>query len=427
MIIPAIVYKVIGFIDKNGIVHKKPIKDSNEMKVQLDNGVIATIYHHSGNKHYNSLSDYLENKANLSIKKDQLKEVSSDILIDRPDSLEPLFEKTVNAFKQHYPNLPNKEINKMAANKIAEKILYNRQLIQSGSIIRSAFSFKEDESISKASVKSIYLKYVEGKMTYDTSGIYAHALLPNHIPIELSIARDSQGNERDFYNITTSNLIKADHIFMLLDHMIRTIQKSIEKQTKVYLPYFFNVSRMPQFIQRMNDIQSINNKLEKDMVLNNEMKEEYINYVYMLKTEFQNNKKYFKYFKMSLPLSVEKEKHKKGLTTLSQNGGKSPVQQFRNAVVNINFSRESDYIKNEAKAFILNNFMKPMINGQYFPKLLMTYNIAGNAIIGEGTSWGFMHQNIDYSKATLSFNDSKYIIEETQKYVENLKKGNQNV
>lgn len=419
MIIPSVVYKILSFIDKNGNEHKKPQPDANKTKVQLDNGQISFIYHYSGNKNFNSLNDYLRNKAFLGIKKNKAKELMNEILIERPEKLMPYLDSIIKAIRQSNPNIQNSQIQKQAAERLANQILLNKSLMQSASIVRSAIAFKEN--LSETSVKSIYTKFKDGKLIYDTSGVYAQALLPNHIPIELNIVRNREGQEQNFYKLDTSNIIKAEQIFMLLEHTLRTISKSINECSRAYLPYFYNEGQMPFGVVRLNEIKKIAQSVPNEQVLDINLQQEYFNILSQVLTELKQNNRYFLKFKISLPLVIEKEKHMEGLKSLSQSGGKSPIQQFRNAAVNTNFSQETKEVKEQLKKYILDVYMKPLVSGIYNPKMILTYNIAGNPIIGEGTSWGFMHQNIDYSKITFGIDDSIHIIKDVENYLLTLK------
>lgn len=420
MIIPSVIYKILSFIDENGNEYKKPTKNANKTKVQLDNGKISIISHYSGNKNFNSLDKFLRNKAELSTKKDKIKELASDILIERPEPLMKYFDYFLKKTKEINPNFSNSQIQKEAAYALSTQILFNRQLFQSASVVRSAIAFKED--ISNASVKSIYTKFKDGKMVYNTSGIYSQATLSNQIPIELEIVKNRDGQEQNFYRINTSKLIKADQIYTFLEHTKRTIVNSMSRQTKTYLPYFYNEQNMPLGTSRLNEIKKIAQGLPKEQMLDISLQEEYLHVLNTVLFELKANRKYLFYFKATLPLVIEKEKHLDGLKSLSQSGGKSPIQQFRIAAVNLNFSRETTEIKETLKKYILDKYLKPLVSGYYNPKMILVYNIAGNRIIGDGESWGFMHQNIDYSKITFGIDDSISIIKDTEIFLLNLKK-----
>lgn len=428
MILPSAVVKIIGFVDESGVVHKKPISGSNNVKTQLDNGRVVIIGHYSGNKNFNSLHDYLHNKADLGVKADKVRSLVGDILLDDSGLTDSMLDKATASLQQQNTNLSGKALQKEAAGIVAGKILKNRQLVQSSAVVRSAIAFSDD--YQNVNVKSIYTKFKDGKLTYDTSGIYSQAMLPTHIPVEIEAIVGNDGVFCNLFKMTTSSLIRGAQCNSILEHCFRTIQHSIPQNnmplnSPVYLPYIMNQQNFPPMAKRMNDISKINSKLPKDTFLDINLVLEFQNLLSEFIQLFKQNASYYKFFKIQIPLLMDTSKYVDGMKYINPNGGKSPIQMFRNAAVNMNFSKESTATKDMLKQYILDEFLSKMATGLYRPKLLLTYNIAGNEILGEGISWGFMYQNIDFSKITLGIDDSMFIIESTSQYLDMLKQTNQ--
>lgn len=429
MILPAVVMKVIGFVDKSGVVHKKPIQESNDMKVQLDNGKVVVISHYSSNKQMNSLADYLDNKATQGIKSNKVKELTGDLLVEGTPATDSLMQKEMGRIMQNEAGITENAARKKAAMNVATKILKNRQLVQSSAVIRSALAFTED--YQKVNVKSIYTKWKDGVQVYDTSGIYSQAMLPNHIPVELEAIVDREGVFKNFFKLTTSSLIRGVQCMNLLKHCERTILHNINKGQSgqmgpFYIPYFFHQNNIGPEAVRLNEIYKINSALDRETILQLPLAREALDLMQKLTERFKADESLYKYFKVQLPLLMDVEKYASGLKYVNpEGGGKSPFQMFRNAIVNMNFSKEEAGTKELLKKFILNEFLSKMSQGLYRPKLLLTYTLAGNPVIGDGISWGFMQDNIDYGKMTLGIDDAKFILESCEGYLEHLRNSGQ--
>ena len=80
-------------------------------------------------------------------------------------------------------------------------------------------------------------------------------------------------------------------------------------------------------------------------------------------------------------------------------------------IINLNFNTENPDTKKVLKEEILKNYIQPLLNFEYNPKLLMTYNLISPNIFGESDSWGFMLNNLDFSKLTLGIDDQRKIID----------------
>jgi len=396
MIIPAVVYKVLWYTDSEYKKHKRPVTDSNIMTVLLDNGKIATLSHFSGNKNYGSLHDFVVNKQTSSIKKNKVKEIASSILLNSPEEIQPLFKSLESHYRQSEPNLSTNQLRKKVAESIAFKLLANRYGMHSKSVLRSAYSFDKDRY--NATAKTISLGYTDGKFGYVSSGIYYHSISNYQIPVELIYNK-----QYDFYSLQTSNMISFNHIDILLPHIKRTILTLLSKGKKPHLPYFKGINNFN--VEKMNEIYSVQ-KNAGNVILDTSYYDNFIYYLDSLHNDIKADKMLLLNFKITIPLKINKEEHLKSLSTVAQNAGKSPIQVFRNAIINLNFSKESDATKEQLKKFMMDGFVKHLLSGTYNPKILMVYNIFGIQPFEEPETWGFMFNSLDYSKATLSFDDS---------------------
>jgi len=384
MIYPALVMKCIGYINSQNRISEMPVKDSNLMRVLLDNGEIKDIDFKSNDTEFNSLHDYMYNKSNLSLKSDKIKSAMSDLMFSSNENVINQINKEEEKFKD------KSNSRKMAIESLAKKILINKNLIKSASIFRSALAISKDYCNSK----SIYVTTDNfGVKQYSNSGIYSHAVLLNQIPIELQNIRKLNGDNIGYMKIITSTLINSDQINYLLDHIIRTLKE------KSFLPQFIIFDQMsPKFKGYAIEFNSI----KKDK---NNLTEERIERAIIILREIKKlltfNHGEYKFFKIELPILLPAEDFKNAISTVQENKGKSPIQIFREALINTNFSKENPEVKKELKSHILNNYFKPMIAGVIDMKLLAVYNIVAPNIVGESDSWGFMHNNIDFSKLSL--------------------------
>jgi len=402
MIYPALVMKCIGYIDNQNKISEKPLKNSNLMRVLLDNGEIKNIEFKSNDSELNSLHDYMYNKSNLSLKSDKIKSAMSDLMFSSNENV----INQINKEEENFKDQPNSK--KLAIESLVKKMFINKNLIKSASIFRSAVAISKNDCNSK----SIYvITDNSGIKQYSNSGIYSHAILLNQIPIELQNIRKKTGEHIGYMKITTSTLINSEQINYLLDHTIRTLKE------KSFLPQFIIFNKMSnkfkQYAIEFNNIKKDKNNLTSERI------NRAIQILIEIKKLLNFYRGEYKFFKIELPILLPMEDFKNAISTVPDNKGKSPIQIFREALINVNFSKENPEVKKELKSHILNTYFKPMIEGRLDLKLLAVYNIVAPNIIGESTSWGFMHNNIDFSKLSLGKESIDMIYDSCAQIVDN--------
>ena len=395
MIYPAVVMKIIGFVNEDNSISKQPIENSNKVRVLLDNGSKVDIDFLSNDSELKSLKDYLDNKTNQNLKSDKIKSASADIMFSDSDK----FTDKINQIESELGNIKNAK--KIAIERVATEALKEKVSIGSASVFRSAIAC--NDNMSSCNSKSIYVSENEkGVKQYSNSGIYAHATLPNQIPIELSFIRKGSGEFIGYLKLTTSSLINANQINYLLDHTIRTLEKYS------FVPNFVINNKMSDTMRLLcltiNDIKR--NKQNPNIPLA-------IETLNLIKANLEANRLDYASFIMELPMLLPIEDFKNGVFTVAADKGKSPIQIFRDALVNTNFSQENPDIKKNLKTQILRNYLEPMINGErYDLKLLCVYNIVAPNIFNESESYGFMKNNIDMSKLTFGVESIRKIHDE---------------
>lgn len=382
MIYPAVIIKVISI---NG----------NVIKAQLDDKRVISIDILSKDKELKSLQDYLSNKARLATKKDTILKLVSELVFTEDEAfLKRIKEKESTGMDK-----------KTAITALVEEILFQKNLVKPGSMIRIALA----ESNNGYNSKSIYVTEKDGVKSYGNSGIYNQAVLSNHIPIEMSYIYNREEEPIGYIKISTSNLINGSQIDFLLKHVFRTLKKETNK--KPFLPSFsISKAETPFEIAaaEFNKLQIKNRKEGLDS-------EELSRCEVLLSEIMISVKKEYGSFKMELPLVLENKAFIKMIKENEKN--KSPLQTLRNAIVDLNFSKENPDVKKKLKEGVLNAFMVPLMNAQYNPKLLTVYNIPAADLSDKSDSYGFMINNIDFAKLTLGISETKQINDYCEKLI----------
>ena len=350
MIYPALVMKVVS-------IH------GNTMSVQFDDGKVANIECYGNDKTLNSLQEYLVNKALKGVKKNKVQNVQMALLSMEDSPYDTSYEKAKKAeISQMLQN--SGEANPMkAAQKVAEQIVYNTNLIQPGSIIRMAVSYNEKSGA--LTTRSIISK--EGQ--YTTTGIYNQSVIANHIPIEI------KRNDRGYIVAETSMLIRMEHVQFLLSHLISTALNN-QKAGYAFRAPFIKGAPFKIPYGKENDPQTM------------------ISYYLQLKEYIFANPAILKTLRISVPVYIDNNIWNKIL----KEGTKSPVAKLPAAAVNLNFSKENP----DTKAALTNLAaqLTQSMEQNLDKKILTTYNIQYAGMPAEVTSWGFMDSNVDSGKLT---------------------------
>jgi len=386
MIYPAIVSKIICFLNDHGEQSLTPKDGFNKMKIQLDNMSVVVVDILSNDSEMNSLNDYLNSKTIKTVKSDKIKSAVADLMFYEGTKYENIIEQKLSV----YGNDRNGK--KRALEEVAYKIIKDKNSIKSTSIIRMALAEKCNNNGCIYNSKSIYVKSDDnGIKQYSSTGIYFHAISLNKIPVELKFIQKQTGEFVGYMKLVTSDLINSSQILYLLGHLKRTVEK------KGIIPQFIINEKMSyEFKQLASEINTIKKNKENPNILR------VIDLIALIKNQLSLNKKDFAGFKVELPFLIENVFFKSAIFNVEENKGKSPVQMFRDALINLNFSKENPEKKKILKKYILNTFLMPLANSQRSDmKLLAVYNIPSPNIFNESETWGFMPNNIDFS--TLSF------------------------
>jgi len=434
MIIPAAVTKIIGFKEKyNQQTYFENITDnSNIVGIQLDNGKVIDINIFSNDKEYsNSLKDFLLSKTKSVVKDSEIKQVAYDLTFDENGIYTKYIENIKEQLKSQNPSINAKKLQQEASMILAQKLVFKKRQIKQKSIIKLPIAIgTSQEGKTFYTSRSIQVtKNDKGEKVFGRGGIYYFAQSMNNIPIEITPIRNRENNFVGYFKVTTAKLINSEQIIFLLNHSIRTVNELLKNGKKPFLIQMIksDSNTMPpnelmSLFRNINNIEKQNR--ESTNPLNNNIYENYISMLEQIKTIMTNNKALFRFFKASLPLVLTEEVMKKAIFEIDTEKGKSSIQKMSQAIVSLNFSKENPNIKQSVMSMI-NNYITQIPVGETNAKILTNINFQAPDIFGNVDTWGFPVNNIDFSKFTLSYNDTYSLIQSSYSYVDQLKNQNE--
>ena len=404
MIIPAIHYKLIGFVKKeNGKIKMLPEGEySNMMLVYMPNGnreVVALI----GNKKNITADDvkkYFESKKKLLIKSSTVKAVKAYMLTSRT------YKKKIDDFEQQLiangidPNNESKldaEINALV-DRMAKEYVLKEKTIKKDFILKSPISkTKEGNLISRAII-------FEGEEP-SKSGLYVVSSSYNTWPIEIGPIKNKEGEFVGFFKVQTSNLMSQGHWVSLLEHYERTINKFVEQGKEVIAVNFnYNYNNAKKLLKQdqINYLKNLFTNL-RSLTEQNKIpaknKENYISQLQILKKIIKKESRVAPVIHAEIMIVDHNfpEKNYEGKTLLSQ------LQRQAKIFISLNYGKESLEKQKKMLKLFEEKIEKFKIGEEGV--VLATYN-APNEPIGPKTSWGFMDNNIQINHAI--FKPTKY-------------------
>jgi len=416
MIIPAIIVKIIGFkTSENSEVSPYPIEGGNILRVQIDTGAVIDIKMNSTDKEFSeSLKDFIESKTKSIVKKTEIKSASSDILLDEENYFEKELEEVKNELLQNNPELSGKKLKKEASDIVANRIVFQKRLIKQKSILRIPLAISNGNNgtpyYNSRSIQVI--REENGDKKFGNGGIYSFAQTTNIVPLEITPIYNRQGAFVGYFKVETGLLITGEQISFLIKHTIRTVKKVTSNNKKPFLINTIINKSTPNHISSLlieiNKIERLNRD-SKGVVLEQSIYDRYIELLTNLESLLISNPRDYRYFKSNIPLLLEQKFIKKAILEIDSEKGKSPLQTMSNAIPAINFSKENPNIKNAISKEI-DNYLLQVTNGLIQCKLLATMSFPAPDIFNESESWGFLLNNIDTSKLTLSYRDSENLL-----------------
>ena len=399
MIIPAIHYRLLGFVKKeNGKIKMLPEGEySNMILAYMPNGKRETIIL-TGNKKNITGEDvkkYLENKETLLIKSSTVKAVKAYMLTSRS------YKKKIDEFeKQLIANGVNPEdeakldaeINIMV-DKMARDYVVKNKKIKKDFILKSPLSRTKDGQLISRCI--IFEEEEPSK-----SGLYVVSSSYDTWPVEITPIKNKEGEFVGFFKVQTNNLMSQGHWISLLEHYERTINEFIQKGKEVIAVNFnYDYYTAKELLQKnqidylKNLFSSLRNLTEQNKIpLKN--KENYLAQLQTLKKIIKKEPRVAPVIHAEIMIIDHNfpEKNYEGKTLLSQ------LKRQAEIFVSLNYAKEP-LEKQQKMLKLLEEKIEKFKTGQE-GAVLATYN-APNEPIGLKTSWGFMDNNIQINHAIL--------------------------
>ena len=409
MIIPASVFKFIGFINKKDNTINEEPQDGNLLLVYTDSGkkVVLKLTGTKTSLSKEDVKEYIENKVKSVIKQKEIDLVASELeyLEEIEEEIEIAVEKLKEEGKDRKEIIQFKK--EFKQNK-AKDIVFDRRNIKNGSILRLAISFGDKlekydfngESLPLLTSRAIIFDN-EGNPT--STGMYYFSQTANQLPVNISSIFNKDNQPLELFQIELSKLANIGHAKHLIEHIERTIEKSIDMNGKAYLTglnYDYEAIKDKEVFSLVKEINNIAKVRETKDV------KEYIEKMkeLLLVLEEKPSLLLSIYIKLNLLLN------KNYFNTIED----SPFSKFDDTLVNLNFSKLDPPDKNKMKETLKRKKEKIKL-GEIPFNLNAIYNTPALKLDEPSASWGFMHDNIQSASFILSSKDTTIFIKELEK------------
>jgi len=411
MIIPASIFRVVGFIDKKTNEIKENPQDGGLMLVYSDSGK-PIVLKLTGTKKDLSTEDikkYIEAKIQSVIKQKEIDAVAAEL--EYVEAFEIELEEKVDKLKEEKKD--RKEIlafKKEFKQKRAKEIVYDRRKIKNGTLLKLAVSFgdkleKYDFNGSQIPVLTSRCIIYDNEGEPTPTGMYYFSQTANQLPITIKPIFNKDNEALDLFSIELSKLATFGHFEYLIKHIERTLLVSIEKNNKAYLNGIsYDYEKVKNKEELMEILKKINTLAKDKETLD---PTEYIETLEQLLEEIKKDQKLILSVHLRLSLML-KPVYFNTIET-------SPFKTFDNTFVNLNFSKIDPPEKEKLKEKLRNKQDK-MKKGLIPFELNAIYNTPGLKISEDADSWGFMQDNVQSSSFVLSSKDATVIIKELQKW-----------
>jgi len=408
MIIPASIFRVIGFINKSDNSLSQEPQDGNLMLVYSDSGkkIILKLTGTKAELTKEDVKEYIDNKVKSVIKQKEIDLVAAEVedIEEFEDELEDAIDKMKEEGKDKQAIRDFKKEFKQSK---AKEIVFNRRNIKEGSILRLAVSFGDKidkldfdgESLPVLTSRAIIFD-TEGNPT--STGMYYFAQTANQLPVNISPIFNKDNEPLELFQIELSKLATIEHVRHLVGHIERTLVKSIEMNGKAYLNgvnYDYEAIKDKDVFSIVKDINNIAKDRETKEV------DEYISKLKELLSAIEEDNSLILNIFIKFNLLLNKNYFK----AIED----SPFSKFDQTLVNLNFSKLDPDDKNKLKA-ILKKKREKMMLGEIKFDMNAIYNTPALKVGEESTSWGFMHDNVQSPSFILSSRDTTILVKELE-------------
>lgn len=400
MIIPAATVKIIGFRSSfQSPTVPRAQKNSAILHVLLDNGKTAFVKVTSNHKELNSLYDFLQEKTRVSAKKSLLDKIKLDLF--ESDAGAEILQREADRTGKSGQDL---------LNFVAKKILYTKVAIQAASIVRIPLGINEQNGTYTSRAIIVKTDEKTGKTGYANQGLYSIAISANQLPVEITPVFGKEKGFSGYYRIVSSSLINSRQIIFLIDHMIRTVQKTAPS------PFYAKMDPLPGMPQDMAAVVSQINFIAKNK--NPQEAQHYVQLLQNLKLMMQQDPRKFRFFKMQLPKLLTAENIDLLLYRTKDGNQSGPFASDKEAIVRLNFWKYDAPVKTAISNFVFKKTISAIYQGGWMwstgtftpLKIFSVYNFPSESIPGTSDSWGFMENNIDSKKSILALDQTMQLI-----------------
>lgn len=409
MIIPASIFKVIGFLNKkNNTIAQEP-QNGNLLLAYSDSGkkVILKLTGTKSDLTSEDVKRYIDNKVKSVIKQKEIDLVASEL--EYLEEIEIELDEAIEKMKEEGKD--RKEILDFKKNfkqEKANKIVYDRRKIKEGSILRLAVSFSDtiekyilgNEELPILTSRAIIFDN-EGNPT--STGMYYFAQTANQLPITITPIFNKDDELLELFNVELSKLATIEHFKHFIKHMIRTVQKSIDMNGKAFLVGVNYSYDDVKDLDVFNTIKEINTIAKERETTN---PEKYIELLNKLLEIVENDNSLILYIYPKFNLLANKN-YFKGIE-------ESPFSKFDETLINLNFSK-LDPPEKKALKEVLKKEKEKMMVGEIKFSINGIYNTPALKLDEPSDSWGFMHDNIQSASFILSSRDTTLLVKKLEK------------
>jgi len=414
MIIPAAVFRIVGFINKEKDSLENEVQEGGLVFCYTDQGnpVVLKLDSNKKDATVKDIKTYLLNKRDSVVKQKEIDAVAGEL--EYLEDFEVELEEALEKFKEENDKPDRKAIIKFKKeykNEVATRIVKDRRMIKPGSIIRTVISLPNEGAPKKVKFKGVDFNLIQSRcIIFDnegspsTSGLYYYSQTANVLPISIEPIFNKEGQAINLFKVSLSKLAGLEHFNHLIDHIVRTVSRFIENNENAFLPnisYNYEMVKGKDIYSIIKSIRDLSSKKE----VSTKEAEQFITLIYKLRDQVNEKPKYITGVQITFNLLLPKTFME---TALEAN---SPFANIKKSFVNLNFSKENPDQKNEKKKQV-ENFINELSEGNRRGEIIATYNTPALKLSEPSDSWGFMHNNVQVDSFVLSSKDSFLLFKE---------------
>lgn len=412
MIIPATIFRISGFLNKEKNTIEKELQDCGMMLCYSDEGKPYFLDLVSSKKETNieDIKNYFTNKMNSVLKEKEILGVSNEL-----SYIEDFVMELENKIAEKKANGELKEFKEIIAFKKeytderAKEIVINRRKIQIGTIIKTVVDIKSDFTFSTHKIGNSNIPVIRSKsLIFDqdgnpsTTGFYYYSQTDNAIPVSIIPAFNKEGEALNFFKVQLSKIATLNHFNHLVGHITRTIEKQLKEGSAIYVA---GINYDYEKIKDNNELKALIKQIReisqsKDISI--DKAKLYLELLNNLKDIVNQNPRLIVSLNIVFNLILSASDIKKILA-----GAKnpSPLVNLSKTLVNLNFSKENPSTKSGLSS-VIDVYLKSLLQGEITGEILSIYHTPALRYGETSDSWGFMSNNIQVESFVLSMNDT---------------------